>query len=186
MNFFVEKERKNMGRRFDILDRNTGQYRRFNAEVRQLTVRLNPPSDASDPISHFLASVKDLFESVLNDVGDSDMVGITIRNQVNQNDKPIGISFRRKDQLSGDVIWSVFERVSQSNSRFNALDTLLVTVHSVKMPSGTGKRARKSMGRPLSMMAHLKKSIVGGENRGKLPGTCLGDSYSEGGERSEL
>jgi len=28
------------------------------------------------------------------------------------------------------------------------------------MPSGFGKRARKSMGRPLSMMAHLKKSIV--------------------------
>jgi hypothetical protein len=101
-----------MAHRFDILDRNTRQYRRFNAEGRQLTVRLNPPSDASDPVSHFLASVNDLFESVLNDVGDSDTVGIRIRNQVNQNDKPIGISFRRKDQLSGDVIWSVFESVT--------------------------------------------------------------------------
>jgi hypothetical protein len=148
-----------MARRFDILDRNTRQYRRYNAVGRQLTVRLNPPSDASDPVSHFLASVKDLFESVLNDVGDSDMVGI-IRNQVNQNDKPIGISFRRKDQLSGDVIWSVFERVLQSNSRFNALDTLLVTVHSIKMPGAFCKHALKNMGRPLSMMAHLKKSIV--------------------------
>ena len=39
---------------------------------------------------------------------------ITIQNQVR---------FRRKDQLSGDVIWSVLERVAQSNSRFNALDT---------------------------------------------------------------
>ena len=48
---------------------------------------------------------------------------LAIPNQVNQNDKPIGISFRRKDQLSGDVIWSVLERVSQSYSRFNALDT---------------------------------------------------------------
>jgi len=28
------------------------------------------------------------------------------------------------------------------------------------MPGGFGKRARKSMGRPLSTMAHLKKSIV--------------------------
>jgi len=50
-------------------------------------------------------------------------VVLAIPNQVNQNDKPIGISFRRKDQLSGDVIWSVLERVSQSNSRFNALHT---------------------------------------------------------------
>jgi len=97
-----------MDRRFDILDRDTRQYRRFNAVGRQLTVRLNPPTDASDPVSRFLASVNELFESVLSDVGDSDMVWIAIQNQVNENDKPIGISFRRKDQLSGDVIWSVF------------------------------------------------------------------------------
>jgi len=55
----------------------------------------------------------------LQDVSDSDMVGITIQNQVNQNDK-----IRRKDQLSGEVVWSVFDRVSQS---FNALDILVVT-----------------------------------------------------------
>jgi hypothetical protein len=55
------------------------------------------------------------------------MVGITIHNRVQQNDKPIGISFRRKDQLAGDVIWSIFEKVSQSNARFYALDTLVVT-----------------------------------------------------------
>ena len=53
--------------------------------------------------------MNDLFGHVLHDVGDGDMVGITIRNQVNENDKPVGISFRRKDKLFGDVIWSVFE-----------------------------------------------------------------------------
>ena len=61
--------------------------------------------------------------------------------------------------MSGEVIWSVFEKVSQSNSRFNALDTLVVTVHSVKMPVGFGYGI-KTKGRPLSVMAHLKKSIV--------------------------
>jgi hypothetical protein len=40
------------------------------------------------------------------------MVGVAIRNEVNQSDKPIGISFRRTDQISGDEIWSVFEKVS--------------------------------------------------------------------------
>ena len=88
------------------------------------------------------------------------MVGISIQNQVNQNDKPIGISFRRKDQLSGEVIWSVFEKVSQSNAGYNALDTLVVTVHSFKMPVGFGRVALKSRGRPLSVMAHLNSSIV--------------------------
>ena len=77
--------------------------------------------------------MNDLFGHVLHDAGDGDMVGITIRNQVNQSDKPVGISFRRKDQLSGDVIWSVFDKVSQSNSRFIALDTLVINVISVRM-----------------------------------------------------
>jgi len=59
--------------------------------------------------------VNDLFERVVQNMSGSDMVGIRIQNRVNQNDKPIGISFGRKDQLAGDVIWSVFERFSQSN-----------------------------------------------------------------------
>ena len=50
--------------------------------------------------------------------------------------------------------------MSTSNSRSNALDTLVVTVHSIKMPGGFGKHALKSMGRQLSTMAHLKRSIV--------------------------
>ena len=37
--------------------------------------------------------------------------------------------------------------------------TLVVTVHSVKMPVGFGNGI-KTKGRPLSVMAHLKRSIV--------------------------
>ena len=75
---------------------------------------------------------------------------------MNQNDKPIGISFRTKDNLSGDVIWSVCEKASQSNSRLNALDTLDVIVHSFKMPVGFGNHVLKRRRRPLSVVAHLK------------------------------
>ena len=84
--------------------------RRYNAVGTQLIARLLPPADNNDPVGHFLASVNELFEYALQDVSDSDMVGITIQNQVNQNDKAIGISFRRKDQLSGDVIWSSLKK----------------------------------------------------------------------------
>ena len=62
---------------------------------------LLPPADNSDPVGHFLASVNELFEYALQDVSVSDKVGLTIQKQLNQNDKAIGISFRRKDQLSG-------------------------------------------------------------------------------------
>ena len=83
------------------------------------------------------------------------MVGLTIRNEVNIQDKAIGISFRRKDQLPEQVIWSVFNKVAQLNARFNALDKLVVVVHSIKMPVGFGKIAR-----PLAEMVHLKRSII--------------------------
>ena len=102
--------------------------------------------------------MNDLFDYALRDVNDSDMVGITIQNEGNLLDKPIGISFRRKDQLSAEVIWSVFSKVAQSNARFNAMDKLIVVIHSVKMPVGFG--GVKTMGRPLSVLAHMKHSII--------------------------
>jgi len=68
------------------------------------------------------------------------------------------VSFRRKDQISPDVIWSVFGKVAQSNARFNALDRLVLTVHYVKMPVGHGRIATK--GRSLETLVHLKKSII--------------------------
>jgi len=74
-------------------------------------------------------------------------------------DKAIGISFSRKDQLSEEVIWSVFNKVAQSNARFNALDKLVVVVHSIKMSVGFGKSVR-SKGRTLAEMVHLKRSII--------------------------
>ena len=98
-----------MDRRFTIDDEISRQYRRFGAVGTQLTVRLLPPSDDDVPVNHYVASVNDLFDYSLQNVSDSDIVGITIQNRENQNDKPIGTSLRRKDQLTGDVIWSVFE-----------------------------------------------------------------------------
>ena len=79
------------------MDRNTRLYRRYNAVGSQLTVRLIPPSDNTNPVAHFLAGVNELFEHALRDVDASDMVGITIQNEVNQNGNPIGVSFRRKN-----------------------------------------------------------------------------------------
>jgi hypothetical protein len=88
------------------------------------------------------------------------MVGISIHNTNNQQVTPVGLSFRRRDQISRDVLCSVFDNVTQSNARYLALDTLTFHVHSVKVPVGFGKKAETSKGRPLSVMAHLKRSIV--------------------------
>ena len=104
-------------------------------------MRLTPPSTPdANPVDHFLASVNDLFEHALQDVGDGDMIGIAIHNESNQNDKPLGISFRCRDQLSIDAIWIEFDKVTHSNARFNALDKVTVVLHSVTMSVGFGLR----------------------------------------------
>jgi hypothetical protein len=42
------------------------------------------------------------------------MVGLTIRNTENVEDKVIGISLRRRDQLKPDVVWQVLGRLSRA------------------------------------------------------------------------
>ena len=74
-------------------------------------------------------------------------------------DKAIGISFRRKNRLPSDVILNIWEKVTQSNSRFTALDTLVLEIRSVKMPVGFGGGI-KTKGISLTALAHLKKNIV--------------------------
>ena len=102
-----------MSQRFEVLEISR-EYRCVNTTGRQIRLCLNPPTDPNtNPVDNFLASVNDLFEHVLQDVGDADMLGVAIHNEVNQSDRHVGISYRRRDQLSGDVIWSVFEKVSQ-------------------------------------------------------------------------
>jgi len=87
-----------MSKRFVVNVGITRRYSRFNATGTQLSVRLLPPPfPDSDPITHFLDGISELFEYALRDCSESDMVGVTISNEVNEQDKPIGISFRRND-----------------------------------------------------------------------------------------
>ena len=81
-----------------------------------------------------MASVTDLCEHALRNCDDSDMVGISNRNELIMRDKAIAISFRRKDKFPPFVILNVWQKVTQSNSRFNALDKLVLEVHSVQIP----------------------------------------------------
>jgi hypothetical protein len=87
------------------------------------------------------------------------MVGVSIYNADSLQDRPLGLSFRRRNQISREVLWSVFEKVTQSNADFEALDTLSFHVHSVRMPVGFG-RTQTPRGRSLLAMARIKCSVV--------------------------
>jgi hypothetical protein len=78
---------------FEILNERRKEYRLFNATGTQLTVRLKPPPTDSDsessstpfnPITHFMASLDELFDYALQNLEDNDKVGISIRNEANQ------------------------------------------------------------------------------------------------------
>jgi len=45
---------------------------------------------------------------VVNEVNNRDLVGMSIRNTENVQDKVVGVSFRRRDQLKPDLVWEFF------------------------------------------------------------------------------
>jgi len=166
-----------MARRFEIEDTITRQYSRFNATGTQPVVRLLTPSDGTDPVSDFLASLNDSFRHAIQNLSESDMVGITIQNRVYQNEKPIGIRFRLRTSWRG-MLYCLWSKRFHNETRFNALDKLIMTVHSLRMSVVLGKRGLKRRGRPLSVMAHLKRSRWGEVSR-KLYGPCNNNSYTK-------
>ena len=122
-----------MSRHFTAQNEITHHYRRFNTERRELTVKLTAPLPASSTARHLANGVEERSEYTLRNLETSNMVGISIHKADNQQDRPIGLSFRRRDQISRYVLWSVFEKLTQSNARYQALDTLTLHVHSVRI-----------------------------------------------------
>ena len=82
----------------------------------------------------------------MDDVPDRDLVGVRIRNTENLQDKVLGISFRRRDQMKPDLIWAVLSKVIQSNARFGLTHRLEVHLDYVRIPVGNGKSAEKTKG----------------------------------------
>ena len=75
----------------------------------------------------------------MNDVPGTDLLGLRIRNTQNLQDKVVGISLRRRDQVKPDVVWGVLAKVVQNNSRFGLTDRLEVYLEHVMMPNGNGR-----------------------------------------------
>jgi len=103
--------------------------------------------------------VNDLFEHVLHNLSDSDTVGIKIPNCVNQKDKPIGNSYRRKDLL-GEKCYGASLRESHNRTLYLTPWTGFIDRTFGEVALRFGKHAMKSRFRQLSAMAHLKASVV--------------------------
>jgi hypothetical protein len=163
---------------FTVQNEVTGHYSCFNAEGKELTVRMTAPTSAVAEIPRdILPTVEELLDYLLRDPNPSDMVGISIHNADIQQYKPIGFSFRSSDQISKDVLWSVFEKVAQTNARYQALDNLTFRVYSDKMPVGFGKA---SVERKTHVCNGLTQAeYCGSESRGELSGARAGDCHCQ-------
>jgi len=128
---------------------------KFKATGRRPLIKFNSPVEEQNPGTYLKECITALTDYLVNDVPGRDLVGLRIRNTENVEDKVVGISLRRRDQLTPDVVWAVLGKVIQSNSRFGLSDRLEVHLDHVSMPAGKGTVRAK--GRSLNV---IKKSIV--------------------------
>ena len=89
---------------FVILDETSNFFPKFNATGRSLFIKVRPPGEGQDPITYLKECITVLTDYLVDDVSDRDLVGLRIRNTENVQDKAVGISFRRRDQLKPDVV----------------------------------------------------------------------------------
>jgi len=101
---------------FRILDETFKPFSKFNKTGRSLLIKLNSLGEEQDPTTYLKECFTALTNYLIDKVPDRDLVGLRIRNTENVQDKVVGISLRRRDQLKGDVVWSVLGKVIQSNA----------------------------------------------------------------------
>jgi hypothetical protein len=84
---------------FFILDETSKSFPNFNATGRSLLIKFRPPTQDVEPTVYLKECITALTNYIVNDVRDRHLVGLRIRNTENVQDKVVGISFRRRDQL---------------------------------------------------------------------------------------
>jgi hypothetical protein len=143
---------------FRILDETFKTFPKFNTAERSLLIKFNSTGEEQDPATYLKECITTLTNYLVDKVPDRDLVGLRIRNTENLQNKVVGVSLRRRDQLKADVVWSVLGKVIQSNVRFALTDRLEVHLYLVSMPAGNGRE--KTKGRSISVLSAIKKSIV--------------------------
>ena len=92
---------------FKIMDETCKSFAKFNATGRSLLIKFNSLGEEQDPATYLKECITALTNYLVDKVPDRDLAGLRIRNIENVQDKVVGISLRRRDQLKADVAWSV-------------------------------------------------------------------------------
>jgi len=109
---------------FMILDETSKSFPKFNATGRSLLIMFNSPAEEQNPVTYLKECITALTDYLVDDMPGRDLVGLRIRSTENVEDKVVGISLRRRDQLKPDVIWAVHGKAKNyicngSNTLYN-------------------------------------------------------------------
>ena len=89
---------------FMILDETSKSFPKFNTTGRSFLIKFRSPGREQEPSTYLNEWITALTSYLVDEVNDRDLVGLRIRNTENVQDKEVGISLRRRDQLK--LIWS--------------------------------------------------------------------------------
>ena len=140
------------------MDETSKSFSKFNATGRSVLIKFRSPGEEREPTAYLTECITLLTNYLVDVVRDRYLVGLRIWNTESVQDKLVGISYRRLEQLEPDVVWSVLGKLVQSNARFGLSDRLEALLDHVKMPSGNGRG--KIKGRSVDVMSAIEKSIV--------------------------
>ena len=168
---------------FLILDETSKSFPNFNETGRSLLIKLRSPAEHVKRNVYLKECITALNNYLVNDVRDSDLVGLRIRNTDKVQYKLLGISFRRGEQLKPDVVCGVLGKVVQSNAWFGLCDRLEVNLDHVTIPIGNDRE--KTKGRSLNIVNAIKKIIVK-VTAGFLFGSCPNYRYGQGKWGSQI
>jgi len=93
-----------------ILDETSKSFPKFNSTGRSLLIKFNSPVEVQNPGTYPKECITALTNYLVDDVPGRDLMGLRIRNTENVEDKVVGISLRRRDQLKSNVVWAVLGR----------------------------------------------------------------------------
>ncbi|CAH0547524.1 unnamed protein product [Brassicogethes aeneus] len=93
------------------------KIRRFNVTARRLEFRFLDYNGQGTPIDWLRRGLNDIINNGMRGFANTDRIGITFFN-ADFTDRPLPMSFRRRDQISADAILDTLAKVLQSNASF--------------------------------------------------------------------
>ncbi|XP_046397765.1 uncharacterized protein LOC124164478 [Ischnura elegans] len=146
--------------KFLLIDEAERFYKRFNTVGMAIRIKLRKCPPNVSPLNWIEGTLTEILEHIKSkNVKECDHLGMTISTDISP-EKSIGISFRRADQLSPDVVFDTFAKFAQSNDEYLLSDQLIVTAHHIIMPVGRGKRFTYPNILSFEDFCRTKKSII--------------------------